>query len=66
MLEVNSIALLTVSLNLATLVPLFTNMRLSFVGAENHNNAQWKAWYVDIVVKRFQNEIFFHGDLLSP
>ena len=37
MLHVNSIALLTVSLNLATFVQLFTNLVLRFVGAQNHS-----------------------------
>ena len=42
MLHVNSIALLSVSLNLATRVLLFTNLRFRFVGAENHHTDHWR------------------------
>ena len=43
MLHVNSVALLTVLLNLVTRVPLLANLRLRFVGAENHNRDQGTA-----------------------
>ena len=63
MLHVSSIALLTVSLNLATRVPLFTNLRLRFVGAGNHNRDHLeRARHFDAVVKCFQNEVFSHGN----
>ena len=41
MLQANSIALLTVSLNFAAFVPLFTNLRLRLDGAENHRSHHW-------------------------